>query len=117
MVLSFGRHWSAPCLATLLRMQNRKEKFERAGIKPLAVLTEADKEKIDAIRRKYGLTFPIIPDPAGAISKRYSIQMWPTLLSLDTKGFVTNVILGAHRNAIADFARFQTKESDSPRKI
>ena len=82
-VLSFGRHWSAPCLATLLRMQNRKEKFERAGIKALAVLTEADKEKIDAVRRKYGLTFPIIPDPAGAIAKRYSIQMWPTLLSLD----------------------------------
>ncbi len=116
-VLSFGRHWSAPCLATLLRMQNRKENFERAGIKALAVLTEADKEKIDAIKRKYGLTFPIIPDPAGAIAKRYSIQMWPTLLSLDTKGFVKNVILGAHRNAIADFARFQTKESDSPRKI
>jgi peroxiredoxin len=98
-------------------MQNRKEKLERAGIKVLAVLTEADEEKIDAIKRKYGLTFPIVPDPTGIIAKRYSIQMWPTLLSLDRKASVKNAILGANRNAIADFARFQTKESDSPRKI
>jgi len=93
-------------------MHRRSERFEQAGLKIVVVLTEADEQMAETLKRKYALNFPVIPDPTQQIAKRYGIQIWPTLISVDKKGVVGNVILGTHRNALSELGRSATTASE-----
>ena len=48
----------------------------------------------DALRRELGLEAVAIPDPKGRITDRFRVDTWPTTITVDRRGVVTDVEVG-----------------------
>jgi peroxiredoxin len=93
--LFFWKSWSSACLSELRRMQRLHERQSRRHGLILAINDGESDERIEAVRRRYGLTLPLIADPRRLISRRYGLPGWPTTVTIDERGVVSRIIMGA----------------------
>lgn len=96
-ILNFWATWCPPCKEEMPHMQNFYEKFKANGIEIVAVnLTSVDKGQkvIETFVKNIGITFPILLDKDGKIGDIYQTISIPTSYILDSKGIITNKIIG-----------------------
>lgn len=96
-ILNFWATWCPPCKEEMPHMQNFYEKFKENGIEIVAVnLTSVDKGQkvIETFVKKNGITFPILLDKEGKIGDIYQTISIPTSYILDSRGIITNKIIG-----------------------
>jgi len=91
-LLTFWQSWSVPCLRELRRLELARA--ERGAPLVLAVNGGEEREVLAEVRRKNGLSFPLIHDPEQLIAGLYGIRCWPTTISINEGGFVDRVQLG-----------------------
>jgi peroxiredoxin len=91
-LLTFWQSWSAPCLRELRRLEQARA--DRGAPFVLAVNGGEEREVLAEVRRKNGLSFPLIYDPDQLIAGLYGVRCWPTTISINEAGFVDRVQLG-----------------------
>jgi peroxiredoxin len=76
-------------------MQRLHQRASRKHGIILAINDGEPAERVDAVRRRYGLTLPMVADPRRRISRRFGLFGWPTTVMIDTRGNVSRITVGA----------------------
>jgi peroxiredoxin len=90
-LVNFWASWCGPCREQLPALQELHDRYERAGLKVLAVNVEEDRG--EAVAAAGGYTFPVLLDAEHRVSRRYDIGSMPVTLLIDRDG----VLRYAHR--------------------
>jgi peroxiredoxin len=97
--VSFWTSWSTASLRELQRLQRLQDPSgERAPI-IIAVNSGEPVDVIAEVRKKFRLTFSLVPDPKGLIARQFGVQCWPTTISIGADGIVEHIQLGPRRSA------------------
>lgn len=95
-LVNFWASWCGPCRAEMPAMQRIYEEYEEQGFTILAVnVTSQDsRSAASAFVTQYGLTFPILMDETGAVSRAYHLNAFPSSYFIDRNGIIQEVVLG-----------------------
>src|SRR5215211_4965386 len=98
-ILNFFQSWSAPCIRELQRLQALQEKKPPKSGGPYVVAFHGgnDEKAIADLRKRHGLTFPLVQDRDQAIARQYGITCWPTTIAINPDGSIGRMQLGAVR--------------------
>lgn len=91
-LLAFWQSWSAPSVRELERLQALHA--EDRALLIFGINGGEDRAVRDEVRRRHGLTLPLVPDPDRAIAARYGVRCWPTTVSINQEGFVDRIQIG-----------------------
>src|SRR5262249_21944448 len=98
-LLNFWQSWSAPCLAELSRLQRL---HEGRGKAPFIVAFHGgnNRDAIKEIRKRLGLTFPMVQDSQQQIAQQFGVRCWPTTVLIGVDGRTEQIQFGvAHEHA------------------
>lgn len=78
-ILNFWASWCSPCLAEMPSLVKLKDEFSDDEILILGINSDEDNylEKINKIREKYAINFPMVADPEGNIFNKFLISKIP----------------------------------------
>lgn len=95
-ILNFFQSWSAPCIRELQRLQTLQKKRPKGGGPSIVAFHGGnDEEAIAGLRKRHGLTFPLVQDRNQAIARQYGIACWPTTIAINPDGSIGRMQLGA----------------------
>ena len=99
-ILNFFQSWSAPCIRELQRLQALQQKRPKGGGPYVVAFHGGNDEKAVAdLRKRHGLTFPLVQDRDQVIARQYGITCWPTTIAINPDGSIGRMQLGAVREA------------------
>jgi cytochrome c biogenesis protein CcmG/thiol:disulfide interchange protein DsbE len=95
-IVNLWASWCGPCRAELPAIEQLYNAQRDQGLTILAVHgTFQDSEaSARAFAQELGLTFPIVLDRDGAVSRRYQLRALPSTFIVDRKGIIRDVIFG-----------------------
>jgi peroxiredoxin len=95
-IINFWASWCPPCRAEMPALQRTYEMYEERGLQVLAVNSTHQDSPIAAAEfvRERGLTFPVLLDTTGLVSKQYLTRALPTTFFVDQEGVVREVMIG-----------------------
>ena len=88
--------WCPPCRAEMPAIESIYQANKDKGLEVLAVNTtyQDDAQAAADFARSFGLTFPILLDRDGRVSKSYQLQALPTTFFIDRQGIIRSVVPG-----------------------
>jgi peroxiredoxin len=88
--------WCPPCRDEMPAIENVYQTNKTQGLEVLAVnVTNQDSEAAAAaFVREMGLSFPVLLDRHGAVSRRYQLRALPTTFFIDRKGVIRAIVPG-----------------------
>lgn len=100
-LLNFWTSWCIPCKEEMPVIQAAYEKYQDRGLVVLGInMTDLDERKaIDQFVLETGVTFPILLDETGSVSKDYRVISIPTSFFIDRSGIIRHFQLGAMTEA------------------
>ena len=95
-IVNLWASWCGPCRAEMPAIQQVYAANRQRGLAVLAVNGTFQDSAPDAqaFAQNLGLTFPILLDPDGAVSRRYLLRALPSTFFIDRKGVIRTVVLG-----------------------
>jgi peroxiredoxin len=91
-MINFWQSWAAPSMRELRHLQNLHA--ERNGPFILAVNSGEGPNVLADVRKREGLTFPLVSDSHQTISALYGVQCWPTSVFINEVGIVERIQFG-----------------------
>lgn len=91
--LNFWTTWCPPCKEEMPQMQYFYQNKPK-NVEILAVNIEENKERVHDFVKEYRLTFPILVDKDGEISKMYDVYTIPTTFVLNENGTIHQKVVG-----------------------
>lgn len=109
-VVNVWASWCGPCRAEMPALQDIYAAQQGRGLEVLAVNSAFQDSAADAqaFVQELGLTFPILLDQDGAVSRRYLVRGLPSTFFIDRQGVIRTVIFGGPLSA----ATIQSKVED-----
>jgi peroxiredoxin len=108
-VIAFWTSWSEASLEELSRLAADASRDEGEGPVVLCVNDGEPREVAERALQERGVDLKLVTDPDRAVSRRYGVSCWPTVVRVDRKGRVAGVRFGleveAHDGARAAAAR------------
>lgn len=88
--------WCPPCRAEMPAIQKMVEEYKDQGFIVLAVNStiQDDAAQIPGFISEYDLTFPILLDSAGEVSRMYQVRSLPSTYFINRLGIITEVVIG-----------------------
>ena len=88
--------WCPPCRAEMPAIEQIYQANKTRGLEVLAVnTTNQDSEEAAAqFAQDFGLTFPILLDRDGTVSRRYQLQALPSTYFIDRQGVIRAIVPG-----------------------
>jgi peroxiredoxin len=88
--------WCPPCKAEMPAMQAVYEQYAPRGFTILAVNTTFQDDPAAALDfiSSRGLTFPVLFDEDGAVSRQFMVRSMPTSFFVDAQGIIQRVVIG-----------------------
>ncbi|GAB4419804.1 MAG: TlpA disulfide reductase family protein [Anaerolineales bacterium] len=88
--------WCPPCRAEMPAMQKLYAEYKDQGFVVLAVnaTNQDDPSKIPDFITEYGLTFPILLDTTGEVSRLYQLRSLPSSYFIGRDGIIKEVVIG-----------------------
>ncbi len=95
-IVNLWASWCGPCRAEMPAIQKVYAANRERGLAVLAVNGTFQDSEADArgFARTYGLTFPILFDQDGAVSRRYLLRALPSTFFVDRRGIIRSVVVG-----------------------
>jgi peroxiredoxin len=95
-IVNVWASWCPPCQAEMPALQKVYEDYHDQGVEILGVNAANSDKEADARAKAagWGLTFPLLLDFTGEVSRQYQIQSLPTTFFIDGQGVVRNVVVG-----------------------
>lgn len=93
-ILNFWATWCAPCAVEMPELQRLHEDFSARGVTVLGVNLAEPPESIAVWQQHYGLTFPLLLDPALEIATLYQLRGQPYTLVIAPNGVIVGVFFG-----------------------
>jgi len=107
--------WCGPCRVEMPPIQESYERYREEGFTVLAVSVDAGpghREKVERFVDEYGLTFPVLLDPEGRVTRVLQTVGVPETFVLDREGRIVKRLIGAtdwssttHRTLIEELLR------------
>lgn len=88
--------WCPPCEAEMPAIEKMYQEYKEQGFVVLAVNStfQDDPFDITPFAEEHGLTFPILLDETGDISRSYQVRSLPSSFFIDQQGIITEVVIG-----------------------
>ena len=95
-IVNLWASWCPPCRAEMPALERVYENYQDRGVEVLAINTTFQDSEEDALAfvKEVGLSFPILFDRSGGISRQYQLRAMPTTFFMDHEGVIQKVILG-----------------------
>lgn len=93
-LINFWATWCAPCKEEMPTLQTLAE-LEGDRLVVLAVNVREPLPRVARWVQSAGLTFAVLPDPRGAITRAWGMTVFPTTVLVDTAGRAQRVVSGA----------------------
>lgn len=94
-LLTFFATWCGPCMHEMPSLQTFHTLHHPQGIDLLAVSTDGSAAPVRSMARKMGITFPVLMDTDGAISKAYKASSIPVSYLISPEGKLVGIARGA----------------------
>ena len=94
-MISFWATWCGPCRIELPHIVEVYEEYRDQGFDVLAVNVREDPSRVSKYVEEAGLSFTVLLDTRGQVSKRYFVRGIPTNVFVDREGIVRAVHVGA----------------------
>lgn len=85
-LINFWASWCGPCRQEMPLLEEIQKKYSRLGFTILGVNVDKDMAKADKILRDIPVTFPVLYDPTGDVSKLFDVDAMPTTIIVDRNG-------------------------------
>ena len=88
--------WCPPCRAEMPDMQQAYERYNEQGFTILAI-NATNQDNLSAVEDfilEHELTFPVLLDTQGDVSRLYQLRSLPTSFFVDAEGIIQEVIIG-----------------------
>lgn len=88
--------WCPPCRAEMPALQKLYEEYRGDGFIVLAVNStiQDDPSAISQFVQEYGLTFPVLLDKTGEVSRAYQLRSLPSSYFINRDGTIHEVVIG-----------------------
>jgi len=95
-VVNLWASWCPPCRAEMPALQQVYENNRDRGLEILAVNTTYQDQETEAraFVEEMGLTFPVLLERTGEVSRAYQLRAMPSTFFIDREGVIRKVILG-----------------------
>src|SRR5712692_10153257 len=95
-IVNLWASWCGPCRAEMPAIQQVYVANRDRGLAVLAVNStfQDSVSDVQAFAQNLGLTFPILLDLDGAVSRRYLLRALPSTFFIDRKGMIRTVVFG-----------------------
>ena len=100
--VTFVQHGSSASVAHLRALAGQDGPDDAAVV---VVVDAADARAAESLKHALGLDVVAIPDPAGKITDRFGVDVWPTTITLDRQGVVSAVDVGLTARAAGEIDR------------
>lgn len=90
-VVTFWSSRCAPCSGQLASLERSLATYGSAGLTILGVNVDDDPERAVRFARGRSVGFPLLLDPAKAVSRSYRVQSLPTTVLIDRSGAVRHL--------------------------
>jgi peroxiredoxin len=67
---------------------------------------------LDEIRKRLGLSFPLVQDSQQRLARRYGVRCWPTTIMVDAEGRVQHIQFGTEHEHQPSPDRGQSKTAE-----
>jgi peroxiredoxin len=108
--------WCPPCRAEMPAMQRVYDDYKGQGFTVLAVnsTVQDDAAAIAPFAAEYGLTFPILLDERGLVTRLYQVSSLPTSFFIGRDGLVREVVIGGPMDEALLRTRIETLLRETP---
>lgn len=108
--------WCPPCRAEMPAMQRVYEEYQVQGFEILAVnsTVQDTRSNIEPFVSEYGLTFPILLDRQGEVTRLYRVMSLPTSFFIGKDGVISEVVIGGPMDEALLKARIENLLKEKP---
>ena len=93
-MINFWAVWCGFCRVELPEMQRVYEAYKDKGLVILAVDVQEEKLLVQEFADQLGLTFPVLLDTKGEVTRSYRVRGLPTSYFIDQNGVILDVQVG-----------------------
>lgn len=95
-LINIWASWCTPCRAEMPAMQRIFDAYQDRGFTILAVNATNQDSPENALdfASEHNLTFPILMDSSGAVSRAYQVRSLPTSFFVDREGIIQEIVIG-----------------------
>ena len=115
-IVNLWASWCGPCRAEMPAIQQVYAANRARGLAVLAVNSTIQDTALDAqtFAQNLGLTFPILLDQDGAVSRSYLLRALPSTFFVDRHGVIRTVVLGGPMNVATIETKIEDLLSEAP---
>lgn len=87
-LVNFWASWCGPCREELPAFEELYQEYQDMGVEILAVNVDDEAEKANVLLQDIEVSFPVLFDTSGDVSKLYDVSAMPTTVLVDRDGNV-----------------------------
>jgi len=95
-LINFWASWCPPCKAEMPALERVYQEYQEQGLIVLAVNATNQDDAADAVAfsQSINLSFPILFDSNGDVSRAYQVRALPSTYFVDADGIIQEVVIG-----------------------
>jgi thiol-disulfide isomerase/thioredoxin len=93
-LINFWASWCGPCRQEMPLLEEMQKKYSKLGFTVLGVNVDKDINKADKILKDIPVSFPVLYDNEGVVSKLFDVSAMPTTVIVDRDGNMRYLHMG-----------------------